>query len=155
MTTPKASKRTSTPPHHRPPSRKGSATIAPEIPWEDLRREAKQRFGVTAFRSAQREVLESIFRGQHTLGIMPTGAGKSLTYQLAALFLPHTVVVVSPLIALMQDQQRRASDADIDVQKIDSTLTQAQRHAADAAITAGIPKLLYVTPERLEQRDFL
>ncbi len=128
---------------------------SPEIPWAELRRQAKRRFGVTAFRSAQREVLESIFRGQNTLGIMPTGAGKSLTYQLAALFLPHTVVVVSPLIALMQDQQRRASDADIAVQKIDSTLTHAQCLEAEEAMTAGSPKLLYVTPERLEQREFL
>ena len=86
---------------------------------------------------------------------MPTGAGKSLTYQLAALFLPHTVVVVSPLIALMQDQQRRASDADIHVQKIDSTLTKGQRREAEEEVAAGIPKLLYVTPERLEQREFL
>ena len=86
---------------------------------------------------------------------MPTGAGKSLTYQLAALFLPHTVLVVSPLIALMQDQQRRASDADIDVRKIDSTLTDAARREAEAAVNAGIPRLLYVTPERLEQPEFL
>jgi ATP-dependent DNA helicase RecQ len=55
----------------------------------------------------------------------------------------------------MQDQQRRASDANIDVQKIDSTLTQAQRRDAEEVVTAGIPKLLYVTPERLEQREFL
>ncbi len=86
---------------------------------------------------------------------MPTGAGKSLVYQLAALFLPHTVAVVSPLIALMQDQQRRASDADIEVQKIDSTLTQSQCRNAVEEVTAGIPKLLYVTPERLEQPEFL
>jgi ATP-dependent DNA helicase RecQ len=155
MATSRVSKRTSAAAHHRPPTRKSSVPLTSDIPWAELRREAKQRFGVTSFRSAQREVLESIFRGKNTLGIMPTGAGKSLTYQLAALFLPHTVVVVSPLIALMQDQQRRASDADIDVQKIDSTLTQAQRREADAAVTAGIPKLLYVTPERLEQREFL
>ncbi len=138
----------------RTPSR-GSAKTKVEIPWADLRREAKKRFGVTSFRSAQREVLESVFRGRNVLGIMPTGAGKSLTYQLAALFLPHTVVVVSPLIALMQDQQRRALDAAIQVQKIDSTLTHAQRHEAEEAITTGIPKLLYVTPERLEQQEFL
>jgi ATP-dependent DNA helicase RecQ len=55
------------------------------IPWGELKREAKKRFGVTAFRSVQREVLESVLSGHDTLAIMPTGAGKSLTYQLPAL----------------------------------------------------------------------
>jgi ATP-dependent DNA helicase RecQ len=127
----------------------------PSIPWADLKREARKRFGVTAFRSVQREVLESVMSGLDTLAIMPTGAGKSLTYQLPALFLPHTVIVVSPLIALMQDQQQKAAGADIAVTKIDSTLTKAQREEADEALRHGIPKLLYVTPERLENREFI
>jgi ATP-dependent DNA helicase RecQ len=133
---------------------KAAASGSP-IPWADLKREAKKRFGITAFRSVQREVLESVLSGRDTLAIMPTGAGKSLTYQLPALFLPHTVVVVSPLIALMQDQQQKAAHADIAVTKIDSTLTKAQREEADAALRSGISKLLYVTPERLENREFL
>ncbi len=86
---------------------------------------------------------------------MPTGSGKSLTYQLPALFLPKPVVVVSPLIALMQDQQDHARDAEIDAHKLDSTLTSAQQREADATIAAGSAGLLYVTPERLENRDFL
>ncbi|WP_074656048.1 RecQ family ATP-dependent DNA helicase [Terriglobus roseus] len=125
------------------------------IPWDALKREAKKRFGVTAFRSVQREVLESVLGGHDTLAIMPTGAGKSLTYQLPALFLPHTVLVVSPLIALMQDQQQKAAAADIAVSKIDSTLTRLQREEADAALRAGLPRLLYVTPERLQNSKFL
>ena len=126
-----------------------------QIPWAALKREAKSRFGVTAFRSVQREVLESVLSGRDTLAIMPTGAGKSLTYQLPALFLPHTVVVVSPLIALMQDQQQKAADADIAASKIDSSLTKSQREEADEALRAGVPKLLYVTPERLQNAGFL
>ncbi len=135
--------------------RQSKEANAAVIPWVELRREAKKRFGVAAFRSAQREVLESVFQGRDTLAIMPTGAGKSLTYQLPALFLPHTVVVVSPLIALMQDQRAKAEDARIAVEKIDSTLTKAQREEADAVLHAGTSQLLYVTPERLENREFI
>ncbi|WP_047489758.1 ATP-dependent DNA helicase RecQ [Terriglobus sp. TAA 43] len=125
------------------------------VPWDLLKREAKARFGIAKFRSAQRETLEAVMRGRSVLAIMPTGAGKSLTYQLPALLLPHTVVVVSPLIALMQDQKLKAEGASIEVSKIDSTLTKHQREEADEALAAGIPKLLYVTPERLENPEFL
>ena len=125
------------------------------VPWDVLKREAKARFGITKFRSAQRETLEAVMRGRSVLAIMPTGAGKSLTYQLPALLLPHTVVVVSPLIALMQDQKLKAEGASIEVSKIDSTLTKHQREEAEEALSAGIPKLLYVTPERLENPEFL
>jgi len=86
---------------------------------------------------------------------MPTGAGKSLTYQLPALLLAKPVVVVSPLIALMQDQQEKAAEAEIAVEKIDSTLTARQVREADELIDKGVAKLIYVTPERLENRDFV
>ena len=86
---------------------------------------------------------------------MPTGGGKSLTYQLPGVFLPKPVVVVSPLIALMQDQQEHAAAADIEVEKIDSTLTQAQTRDATHTIDQGGAQLIYVTPERLEMREFL
>ena len=141
--------------HHRPPSRKPSGEQLRRVPWTRLLHEAKQRFGVTSFRSSQRAVLESVLQGRNTLGIMPTGAGKSLTYQLAALVLPKPVIVVSPLIALMQDQQRRADAAEISVEKVDSTLTRKQMLQADDAIHRGGAKLLYVTPERLQNRAFL
>ncbi len=86
---------------------------------------------------------------------MPTGAGKSLCYQLPALFLPKPVLVISPLIALMQDQQGKAEDAEIVAEKLDSTLTAAESSAVKDLIQAGIPQLLYVTPERLENTEFL
>ena len=136
-------------------SKKSPSRGNPEIPWAALQAQAKARFGVRSFRSAQREVLESVFQGNDTLAIMPTGSGKSLTYQLPALFLPRSVVVVSPLIALMQDQQAHAQAAEIDVEKMDSTLTVTQKREADESIRDGHAGLIYVTPERLENREFL
>ncbi len=86
---------------------------------------------------------------------MPTGAGKSLTYQLPSLFLGRPVVVVSPLIALMQDQQDKAERADIVVEKIDSTLTTAEANDAADHIEQCCSQLIYVTPERLENEEFI
>lgn len=117
--------------------------------------EARKRFGIRAFRPGQREILEGVFAGRDVLGLMPTGGGKSLTYQLPALFLPHPVIVVSPLIALMQDQQERAAEADIAVEKIDSTLTAVDAREAHESVADGTSQLIYVTPERLENRDFV
>ena len=125
------------------------------IPWPEILREGRRRFGIQRLRPGQREVLESVFHGRSTLAILPTGAGKSLTYQLPALFLPRPVVVVSPLIALMQDQQEKAEDAEIAVEKIDSTLTRPEATSAAEAIDQGSARLIYVTPERLESREFL
>jgi ATP-dependent DNA helicase RecQ len=75
------------------------------VPLQRLRAEAPRRFGIEHFRPGQREALEAIFGGRDVLAFLPTGAGKSLCYQLPALFLPGIVVVVSPLIALMRDQE--------------------------------------------------
>lgn len=125
------------------------------MPWAGLHLEAKQRFGIKRFRSGQREALEAVFQGKNVLAIMPTGAGKSLCYQLPALFLARAVVVVSPLIALMQDQQEKAESAEIAVEKVDSTLTCKEAQTVTHLIAEGIPQLIYVTPERLEQREFL
>ena len=139
----------------RPPRQADPAHSTPAIPWARILREAQQRFGIQRFRPGQREVLEEVFSGRSVLGLMPTGAGKSLTYQLPALFLPKPVVVVSPLIALMQDQQERAAEANIAVEKMDSTLTRGEVEVADKSIDNGTAQLIYVTPEKLENRDFL
>ncbi|AXC14616.1 ATP-dependent DNA helicase RecQ [Acidisarcina polymorpha] len=125
------------------------------VPWSGLHAEAKERFGIKHFRPGQREVLEAVFAGRNALALMPTGSGKSLCYQLPALFLPRPVVVVSPLIALMRDQQEKAEDAHIAVEKLDSTLNTSEATEVQESIQAGIPQLLYVTPERLEKPDFL
>ncbi|WP_263413343.1 RecQ family ATP-dependent DNA helicase [Terriglobus aquaticus] len=136
--------------HRCDPTRLGE-----DVPWAALRKEAKKRFGVDRFRSAQKDVIESVFAGCDTLAIMPTGSGKSLTYQLPALFFDKPVLVISPLIALMQDQQRHAQEASIGVEKIDSTLSAGERREADDNIHSGRRGLIYVTPERLENREFL
>src|SRR5256885_2942652 len=88
-----------------------------------MRREAAKRFGVQTFRPGQRELIEAALTGRDALGILPTGGGKSLTYQLAALLLPRPVIVVSPLISLMEDQQQKAEAARIEAAKLDSTLS--------------------------------
>jgi ATP-dependent DNA helicase RecQ len=137
--------------HHR--GRTGNDALT--IPWPRIAREARDRFKITRFRPGQREIMEAVFRGRNTLGLMPTGSGKSLTFQLPALLLPHPVIVVSPLISLMQDQQQKAEQAEIVVEKLDSTLTSSQAAQAAEMIDEGIPQLIYVTPERLEDRDFL
>ncbi len=117
--------------------------------------EARKHFGIKGFRPGQREILEAIFAGKDVLGILPTGGGKSLTYQLPALFLKHPVIVVSPLIALMQDQQEHAAEADIAVEKVDSTVGVKDARATAEHIQEGSSQLVYVTPEQLENPNFL
>ena len=125
------------------------------IDFTELRREARSRFGVRAFRPGQRDILEAVLGGQDVLGLLPTGAGKSLCYQLPALFLPRPVIVVSPLIALMQDQQQKCEEADIAVAKLNSTLRAGEEREAVEGIREGAKELIYVTPERLENPDYL
>ncbi|HUP27109.1 MAG TPA: ATP-dependent DNA helicase RecQ [Chloroflexia bacterium] len=113
-------------------------------------------FQYETFRPGQREVLECLLEGQDVLGVFPTGAGKSLTYQLAALMLPGTAIVVSPLIALMRDQVLDLQSRSIEgVSAINSTLTEQQVDAQLALLAGGEEKLLYVTPERCADPDFL
>ncbi|MEY4237872.1 MAG: helicase RecQ [Pseudomonadota bacterium] len=109
-------------------------------------------FGFTAFRGVQEQVLARVMAGQSTLAIMPTGAGKSLTYQLPAVMLEGTCVVVSPLIALMHDQLRAATANGISA----ATLTSADTDRAETIerFRAGTLDLLYVAPERASQPHF-
>src|SRR3954453_10388424 len=107
------------------------------INWSRLHREAKQRFGVKSFRPGQREVLEAVLTGKDALAVMPTGSGKSLCFQLPSVFLPKPVVVVSPLIALMQDQQEKAEEANIESASVNSTLTGSEEKETAEAIEEG------------------
>lgn len=125
------------------------------IDWARLQREAASRFGVKKFRPGQREIIECVMQGHDVLGILPTGAGKSLTYQLPALLLEGTVVVVSPLIALMHDQHKKAEESDIAATKLDSTLSTTEDREAKEEITAGEHDVVLVTPERLENPEYL
>lgn len=125
------------------------------VPWNRVLPEARKRFGIKGFRPGQREILEAVFAGRDVLGMMPTGGGKSLTYQLPSVFLDHPVVVVSPLIALMQDQQEHAAEASIVVDKIDSTVSAKAERLAEEHIGEGKSQLVYTTPEQLENPEFI
>jgi len=118
-------------------------------------RKAQKRLGVTSYRPGQEALIEAVMTGKDALGILPTGGGKSLCYQLPALFLPHAVVVVSPLISLMKDQQDKLEDLAIPVAKLDSTLSSRDEQDTVDDIRDGEPELIYLTPERLEQEACL
>jgi ATP-dependent DNA helicase RecQ len=112
----------------------------------------KQTFGFDHFRGVQEEVIGRVLAGQHTLAVMPTGAGKSLCYQLPALALPGTALVISPLIALMHDQIRSA-DA-IGLKAVSLTSADADRDATMERLRSGELDLLYVAPERATTDGF-
>lgn len=119
---------------------------------DELTAALREHFGHEDFRPTQRAIIERIIGGEHTLAVMPTGGGKSLTYQLPALLLPGTGVIISPLIALMQDQMRAAKAHGLRA----ATLTSADE---DQERTIGLLKrgaldLLYVAPERAARDDF-
>src|SRR5438034_8723481 len=115
-----------------------------------------KHFEYTEFRPGQREVLDCLLDGKDVLGVFPTGAGKSLTYQLAALMLPGTAIVVSPLIALMRDQVIDLQNRRIEgVAAINSTLTDQEVDDQLDDMSDGEEKLLYVTPERCSDPQFL
>jgi ATP-dependent DNA helicase RecQ len=121
-----------------------------KVTWTRLRRAALAHFGVGSFRAGQMDLIEAVFHGRDAFGALPTGAGKSLCFQLPALFLPKPTIVVSPLLALMRDQERRLVGAQVPVTKIDSTLTASESRAAHEEIARGGSRLIYVTPEHLE-----
>jgi ATP-dependent DNA helicase RecQ len=121
----------------------------------ELLETARERFGVEKFRRGQRALIESVMRGQDALGILPTGAGKSLTYQLPALLLPSPVLVVSPLIALMQDQHDKLAELGIKCASFNSTLRVSEEREMIEQMRAHEHALIYVTPERLENPEYL
>ena len=111
-------------------------------------------FGFSAFRGVQDQVVARVMAGQSTLAVMPTGAGKSLTYQLPAVVQHGTCVVISPLIALMHDQLRSASANGIRAASLTSADSEDYREAAIDAFRDGQLDLLYVAPERASQPHF-
>jgi ATP-dependent DNA helicase RecQ len=119
----------------------------------DPQKTLKQVFGFDSFRDPQQEVIETITAGSDCLVIMPTGGGKSLCYQLPALLLDGTAIVVSPLIALMRDQVRAAQQLGIPAAYLNSTQTpQEQREIVDQ-LRNGAIKMLYLAPERLKHYE--
>ncbi len=111
-------------------------------------------FGYTQFRDGQRKVIESLLRGTDTLAIMPTGAGKSLAYQIPALLFEGTTLVISPLISLMKDQVDALRQYGVSATFINSSLSIREVRARIEKAERGEYKLLYVAPERLESESF-
>ena len=120
-----------------------------------LTHELKRCFGFDAFRPGQEAVVRDALAGRDVLAIMPTGGGKSLCFQLPALLQPGVCLVISPLIALMQDQVRLLLDNGIAATFINSSLDSATMSQRTAAVLRGEYKLLYLAPERLLQGEFM
>lgn len=110
-------------------------------------------FGVSELRAGQRQLIQAALRGKNSLGVLPTGHGKSLCYQAAAHLLGGTSVVVSPLIALMRDQCDSLTRRGIPAARFDSTLEEEEREQTLQAAAAGELRLLFVAPESLDNRD--
>ena len=115
----------------------------------------KTYFGYDTFREGQEKIVEAILANRDVLAIMPTGAGKSICYQIPALMLPGITLVISPLISLMQDQVKALNDAGIHAAFINSSLTENQISKALYLAASGRYKIIYVAPERLENYEFL
>ena len=115
----------------------------------------KQYFGHDTFWPGQREIIEHALAGRDAFVLMPTGGGKSLTYQLPALMMPGLTIVISPLIALMHDQVDRLRVNGIPATFINSSLSPTERTRREQAAVTGRLKLLYVAPERLLGENFL
>jgi len=116
---------------------------------------ANETFAINKLRPGQTELIEAVLTGHDAVGIMPTGSGKSLCFQLPSLLLGHTVVVVSPLISLMQDQEQKMLKLGVPVVKLDSTLTAGELRLAKEQLEEGVSELVYITPERLDDTEFL
>src|SRR4051794_15369978 len=125
------------------------------ISWREVRATALKRFGIKTFRPGQRELIEAVLAGRNALGILPTGAGKSLCFQLPSLFLKGTVVVISPLIALMQDQISHLESAGIEAARLDSSVSDAQQRLHKEELREGAHDIVLMTPERLTNPENL
>ena len=121
---------------------------------ETIQRVLKQYYGHTAFRPGQEELIQGILAGRDALGVMPTGGGKSLCYQIPALLLPGLTLVVSPLISLMKDQVAALEEAGIPAAFLNSSLDGEAFRRVCREIHRGAYKLLYVAPERLLSEGF-
>lgn len=121
----------------------------------DSREVLKVYFGYDSFRVGQDNIINSILAGRDTLAIMPTGAGKSICYQVPALMLPGITLVISPLISLMHDQVKALNEAGIHAAYINSSLTEKQIVKVLSLARQGVYKIIYVAPERLENGEFI
>jgi ATP-dependent DNA helicase RecQ len=114
----------------------------------------RERFGHSDFRAGQWEPVHAVLEGRDALVVMPTGSGKSIVYQLPALLLPGLTVVVSPLIALMKDQQDKLHAHGVDALAMHSHLSVGETRETARRVAEGEGEILYLTPERFKDRDF-
>ena len=121
----------------------------------DLRTQLKKTFGHEDFRGGQKAIIDAILSGRDAFGIMPTGAGKSICYQLPALMMDGITIVISPLISLMQDQVMALKSMGVSAAYLNSSLTPWQQGEAIRRAAANTYKLIYVAPERLLLPSFL
>lgn len=121
----------------------------------DLVPSLNSNFGFKSFLPGQAEAIESLLSGQHTLVVMPTGSGKSLVFQMAALHLPNSTLVISPLIALMKDQVDSLKRRGISATLINSSLTVSEQNRRLKDFVTGKYQLVYIAPERLRSVQFL
>jgi ATP-dependent DNA helicase RecQ len=122
---------------------------------EELQEALRRHFGYGAFRKGQDEVVRAVLSGRPTIAILPTGGGKSLCYQLPALLLEGTTLVVSPLVALMKDQVDALRARGIAAAFVNSSLSEGERQEAQNALRRGEYRLVYVAPERFKSPSFL
>ena len=124
--------------------------------FEKLKYETLKYFwGYDSFRDSQEDIINSIISCKDTLALLPTGAGKSLCYQLPALIQPGTCIVISPLVALMRDQVSQLKKRGIEAEFLSSELEEAEAETIYNNCKDGLTKLLYVSPERLTNAQFL
>lgn len=112
-------------------------------------------FGYTRFRPGQKEIITNVLNQQHTLGVLPTGGGKSICYQVPGLMLGGTTLVISPLISLMKDQVDQLQTMGISAAYLNSSLTIKTQKEIEAQLIQGELQFLYIAPERLENEVFL
>ncbi|MEA2632551.1 MAG: ATP-dependent helicase RecQ, partial [Chloroflexota bacterium] len=129
-------------------------TQAARVDWRELKQVVREHFGFRRLRPGQERAVRAAMQGRDTIVIMPTGSGKSLCFQLPALALEGTTIVVSPLIALMKDQTDSLNKRGIAAISVNSTLSARERRVIGEAIASGCMEFVYTTPERLADPEF-
>lgn len=124
------------------------------MPFPDLHRLLKTRFGYDAFRPQQLEAIRALLAGRDVFAVMPTGTGKSLIYQMAGPALGGTTLIITPLIALMQDQVRELKERGFSASLLSSALTPKEREAHLIGLAGGRYQFFFVTPERFQKENF-
>lgn len=131
------------------------SSVAKEDRYHTPEEALKVLFGYDSFREGQKQVIDSILSGRDAFAVMPTGAGKSVCYQIPAMLLPGITLVISPLISLMQDQVKALNEAGVSVAFINSSLSESAFHETVRKARQGLYKIIYVAPERLVTEGFL